>query len=377
MTRVEIRDYHTRLERLLQAIEDEKVAQLPPAQSHRAIDRSTVRVDKTYALRHYLSSAASVLSEATTMRSPPSMQISSYIESESFGESQSYVTAPTAIGVVNAARCSQIFIAGLPHRMTVILQVTSLQTIESVKVQIRQKLGLHGSAFQLTYRSRVLRTANATLESYNVPHEATLTCVSFRLDKTQPGVWHTALCLLIIFLDNTFLEVPSKALTTIQDVKSFIEEKKEIPREQLQLIYRGRQMSDYELLNSNIFRDRGHFARLYAVVRLPMSDNLPQLHHDRTRYRPAPPQGNPRQPKSSFKEFQRLENIIRVPHLEIVEEGSTIGDAKQDSIASSEGYIDNIREMDYDPSMDDLDRKGRGAVRRNLFSLKWFRKSKE
>lgn len=113
MTRIEIRDHHTRLERLLQALEDEKAAQLPPAQSHQAVDRSTVRVDEAYALRHYLGSAASVVSDVT-MRDSPSMQVSSCIESESFGESQSYVTAPTAIGWVDASSRSQSFIPCLP-----------------------------------------------------------------------------------------------------------------------------------------------------------------------------------------------------------------------------------------------------------------------
>jgi hypothetical protein len=372
MTRVEIRDYHTRLERLLRAIEDEKAAQLPPAQSHRAIDRSTVRVDKTYALRHYLSSAASVLSEAT-MRPPPSMQVSSYIESESFGESQSYVTAPTATGVVNAARCSQIFVAGLPNKKTVILQVTSFQTIETVKEQIRQKLGLHGSAFQLTYQSHVLRTANATLESYNVPHNATLTCVSFRLDKTRPGVWQMATCFTVNIFTGRSLELSTEGLTTIQDMKSYIKKNEGIPCEHLRFIYRGRQLSDNELLPFSTSELNWESNVLHAVYRLSRPDNLRQLYHNR----PAPPQGNPRQPKSWSVGFWRPRKITRVPNLETLEEVSTIGDSKQDLIASSEGYIDNIRETDHDPSVDDLDRKGRVAVRRNHFRMKWFREPKE
>lgn len=367
MTRVEMRDYHTRLERLLQAIEDEKAAQLPPAQSHRAIDRSAVRFDKTYALRHYLSSAASVLSEAT-MRPTPSMQISSYIESESFGESQSYVTAPTAIGVVNAARCSQIFIAGLPNKKTVILQVTSLQTIESVKKEVGQKLGLNRSAFQLTYQSRVLRTANATLESYNVPHEATLTCVSFRPDKMQPGVWYQAPYFTIVFSTGFSLEVPTEGLTTIRDVKLYIGKNEGTHREQLRLIYRGKELSDDERLTSSTFELTGGLIVLHALVRLSRPDN-PQLRYiNHIRNRPAPPQGKPRQPKS--------QSITRVPDLETLEEVSTIGGSKEDSIASPEGYSDNIREIDYDPSVNDVDRKG-VTLRRNYFNLRWFRKLKE
>jgi hypothetical protein len=173
------------LELVLQRLEDEKASQLPPSKPHRDIDRAAVRIDYTYPLRHYLNSAASVLT-GTTARPPPSMQVSSYLASDSSATPQTFVTAPT-IDLFN--RCTQIFITGLPNVKTMVLQVESFHTIQSVKNQIRKRLDLPFASFQLVYRKRVLDELTAVLGRYEVVHDSSLLCVSFRPDGTTAGAW--------------------------------------------------------------------------------------------------------------------------------------------------------------------------------------------
>jgi hypothetical protein len=115
----------------------------------------------------------------------------------------------------------------LPHKKTVILQVTSLQIIESVKQQVREKFYLRGSASQFTYQSRVLRTAklqrakrcNANL------------CLFFWMGKTPLGVWYRPTCITVEFGAGSSLTIPTEGLRTIQDVKSRVGESMELPYE--------------------------------------------------------------------------------------------------------------------------------------------------
>lgn len=138
-----------------------------------------MRIDYSYTLRHYLSSVASVLTSATS-QTPPSMQISTLIRSNTSGTGQAFSTAYTTLGTYNASKCSQIFIRGLPNIRTMVLQVDPNRTIQSVKRHILDRTHLRNVSFQLVYRNRVLDDPRATLESYNVYHDSSLVCVSFK-----------------------------------------------------------------------------------------------------------------------------------------------------------------------------------------------------
>ncbi|KAJ8105792.1 hypothetical protein OPT61_g9967 [Boeremia exigua] len=285
ITCVEMRDYHTRLQQLLQTIDDEQAAHLPPAPSHQAADRSTVRLDKTYALRHYLNSAASVLS-GTTLRSPQSIHASPSTASTVLGDSQTYATASTIIGVTDAAICNQLLITNLPSKTTIILQVTPHQTISSIHAQIRQKTSLPFAAFQLVHRTRVLRAETATLASYNIPPGATLTCVSFR-PRNTPGVWKEARCFTVRFASGLALGVPPGSAKTVRDVKWHIKGVMGMSHETLQLVFAGEVVADDECLTSSTFGPSSGNVVLHAVVRLSRSVGM-SVHGDAGVYPDVP-----------------------------------------------------------------------------------------
>ena len=73
-------EYRRELEEKLPAIskglEDLQAAQVPVVPCHSELDRAEIRYDASYTLRHYLDSAASILTSAPTVETP-SMQISS------------------------------------------------------------------------------------------------------------------------------------------------------------------------------------------------------------------------------------------------------------------------------------------------------------
>ncbi|KAH7350238.1 hypothetical protein BKA66DRAFT_613929 [Pyrenochaeta sp. MPI-SDFR-AT-0127] len=364
LTHDAISEYQARLEAVLQAIEDEKAVQLPPSKPHRDIDRATVRVDKTYALRHYLSSAASVLSEAT-MRPVPSMQVSSYLESESFGESQTFITAPTTLG---SMKCSQIFITGLPNKRTVILQVTPLHTIESVKYQIRKKLDLPNASFQFTYRNRVLHKPNDTLESYSVLHDSTLVCVSFRLDRSRPGVWSQSYIssVTIKFLTRSVeLQFDTNEEILMGDVKAKLNSLEGTDPDKVRLIHRGKILDDDLPLTAKNFDVYDGKCTIHAVLRLSKRSTQPDQDDNQFQV-PTLRQGQ--QPRlSALRGRRRVQPFSRLTALETVEEVSTAGDSDRTSDGTSEYYI----------VKDDTFNQGRGSVREYLSRLRWFRKTRQ
>jgi hypothetical protein len=349
----------------LQTIEDEKALQLPPPQPHRDIDRATVRIDKTYALRHYLNSAASVLSEVT-VRPAPSMQISSYLGSESFGEAQTFITAPTALASMN---CSQIFIAGLPNKKTVILQVTPLDTVKLVEYKIRKKLGLPDASFQFIYRNRVLQRPNATLENYGVLHDSTLICASFRLDRTRPGVWSQSVISSVTIKFPTRsvdLEFDDTEQRIIRDVKlklQAVEGTK--PSEVLFHNFGILLKDDSPLTPTNLDVYKGH-CTITALLR-PRTHSGHSVRDDNRLYVPTLRQGSTPKPSALGMGWRRMQRFPRPMGLETVEEVSTAGASDRTSVDSSEDYI----------TKDNTFKEGRGSVRRNLFSLRLFRKMRE
>ena len=59
-------------------------------------------------------------------------------------------------------------------------------TIDTIKSLVRERIGLDIAEFELLYSSRVLDSSDRSIADYGIPHDATLTCISFRLN--QPPV---------------------------------------------------------------------------------------------------------------------------------------------------------------------------------------------
>lgn len=167
---------------ILQQMEDIRAAQIPPATPHGAMERAGVRVDYTFALRHYMDGAESICSGMMTP-TEPSPQVSSFEPTDSITTSMFY-TAPIGDEVCQSSRrCTQILVRNVGLHRTITLQTRPEYTIGTIKVLVREKIGMPNAQFDLLYSSCILRWPDRSVEEYNIPHDATLTCVSFRPER--------------------------------------------------------------------------------------------------------------------------------------------------------------------------------------------------
>ena len=154
------------------------------------MDRLSVRVDRDYALRHYLDSAASIVSGPATPASA-SLQVSDLVTSDSaitsiYQTAQSNLTSKSSLRPMSEY-AFQIFIEGAldTKSRTIILQVEPKHAIAEVKALVRKVANLPYTAFKLCYvkykfdYSRQVLAEELALEEYNIPHLSTLECVSF------------------------------------------------------------------------------------------------------------------------------------------------------------------------------------------------------
>ena len=65
------------------------------------------------------------------------------------------------------------------------LEISPSDTLSAIKTTIRHRIGAPDARFQLTYSGYVLATPDTTIEHYNIPHEATLYCISLRPGKLR------------------------------------------------------------------------------------------------------------------------------------------------------------------------------------------------
>ena len=196
-----------------QKLEDIRIAQIPQAPPHGAIERAGIKVDYNFALRHYLDGAESVCSEMLTP-SEPSPQVSSFDPTSCITTSK-FDTAPmSAISRDEAdqrsRRCTQVLVRHVGLHKTITLQIKPEDTIQTIKILVRQKIGMPKAQFDLLYSSRVLRLSDRSLEEYDIRHDATLTGVSFRPER--PAAVNPPLAESI---------VPGRFVVLITDVKRF------------------------------------------------------------------------------------------------------------------------------------------------------------
>ena len=167
-------------------MEDLNTAHLPQVNPHRANDRAGIRVDYRYALRHYFDDAASTYSGINTP-STPSIQVS-VLETSSSGLTSEYHTAP--MSQISNGECyqpsrksTQILIRNVGVHQTMAFQVAPEDSIGKIKSLVRERIGLEHASFELLYSSRVLKSSGKSIGEYGIPHDATLTCLSFRANK--------------------------------------------------------------------------------------------------------------------------------------------------------------------------------------------------
>lgn len=143
----------------------------------------------------------------------PSLQVSSFEPTDSITTSR-FHTAPVSQTFGDEAgqrsRCTQILVRNVGLHRTIILQTKPEYTIGTIKILVREKIGMPNAQFDFLYSSRTLRSPNRSLEEYNIPRDATLTCVSFRPERRSAVKPPLAMSVL-----------PERSMVLITDVKRF------------------------------------------------------------------------------------------------------------------------------------------------------------
>ena len=179
-----------KLPRILEQLEDLKAAQLPQATPHGELDRAGIKIDYSFTLKHYVNSAASIRSSINTP-STPSIQVSA-LETSSSQLTSKFYTAPMSQSGNGEAcqtsrKCTQILVRNVGPHKTMALQVVPEQTIGMLKSLVCERISLENAEFELLYSSRVLYPVDRSIDDYKIPHDATLTCISFRPNHSFPS----------------------------------------------------------------------------------------------------------------------------------------------------------------------------------------------
>ena len=311
------------LPEILERMEDLNAAHLPQATPHRAIDRASIKIDYKFALRHYIDGAASTFSGINTP-STPSFQISALETSSSLLTSE-YHTAPMS-QISNgeccqpSRKCTQILVCNVGVLQTMAFQVAPEDTIGTIKSLIRERIGLEHASFELLYSSRVLNS-DKSIDEYGIPHDATLTCLSFRPNRVltssdnlidEHGIAHDATLTHLFFRPNnapfkkplslviiktimgiTF-RLSVKADTLVHEVKLKCVNWRRIGRlTDIRLIHAGKQLGDHHRLSDCGIGDED---KLYLVPKLgaPLAASHDKIPGSQEEDEARPPDSEPK-----------------------------------------------------------------------------------
>ena len=258
-------------------MEDIRAAQLPQGPSHGALDRAGLRIDYKFALRRHLDSAASYSGIKTP--STPSFQVSALENSSSLLIS-GYYTAHTSQNNVESRRpsaqtstgesrpasrkCTQILVRNVGSYQTMAFQVAPQYTIEKIKSLVRERIGLENAKFELLYSGSVLCSSDKSIEGYGIPHDATLSCISFR-----PTTFPLALVITMSFTYTTF-RLSVKPNSLVRQIKEMCADRLGTPRpEDLRLVHEGKPLGDDGCLSNY---GVGNESILYLVQGLGVAD---------------------------------------------------------------------------------------------------------
>ena len=316
-----------KLPQILDQFEDLNAALLPQAIPHRAIDRASIRTDYRYALRHYFDGAASTSSGIKTP-STPSFQASALETSSSLLTSE-YHTAPMS-QISNAEyrqpsrKCTQVLVRNVGVHQTMAFQVAPEDSIGTIKSLVRGRIGLEHASFELLYSSRVLNSSDKSLDEYGIPHDATLTCLSFR-----PNIAPLTKTLRVIIktLTDTTFPLSVEADTPVREVKKMSADWLNIERPtDIRLIHAGKQLADDRRLFDYGIGDED---KLYLVMKLggppaASDDKIPRPQEDEDEEE----EGDEGRPLS----FVIIKTIMGITFPLPVQADTLVGEVKQMSV---------------------------------------------
>ena len=261
------------LPQILELMEDLNAAHLPQATPHRANDRAGIRTDYRYALRHFFDGASSTYSGINTPPTP-SFQVSA-LETSSSGLTSKYCTAPMS-QISNgewyqpSRKCTQILIRNIGVHQTMAFQVAPEDSIGKIKSLVCERIGLEHASFELLYSSRVLKSSDKSIDEYGIPHDATLTCLSFRPNKVPV----TEISVIIKTLVGMKFSLSVKADTLVREVKEMSADWLSIERPTIiRLIHAGKQLGDHHCLSDYSIGDEAVLYIVWMHSGLPAASN--------------------------------------------------------------------------------------------------------
>ena len=149
------------------------------------------RVESELAVQQYILDASYTSSGLRTLM----VRSSELSPHRTFGGNPStrLYTAPMAhMSQITSSRrakgCVQLLVRGIVWDKTIALLVRHEYTIGTIKELIRRRIGLPHAEFGLIFSGHVLRATFLSLEELDIMHDATLTCVSFRLNCSHSSV---------------------------------------------------------------------------------------------------------------------------------------------------------------------------------------------
>lgn len=220
---------------------------------HAETERARLRVDRTFTLRHYLDSTASIISDAVTPATA-SIQVSTF---QSSGSDKSSAYQSVAMFLANKnnhtpmiQHCIQLFVKNPIDTKTLLLHLPPSDTIGRVKTIVRGKINLYDARFKFAHAGRVLND-RLTLQDYEILQDSTITCVSFR-PKPMLSLTVTRPC--ESYEINVDAVEPKDVIGYIKESLFYLSG---VPRDHIRLIHAGHHLEE----GSQIIGDTSQFDR--------------------------------------------------------------------------------------------------------------------